>query len=149
MKQIINEFKTFALKGNVIDLAIGIIIGAGFSQIVNPLVYDIVMPPIGFLLGKVDFSGLYINISGADYESLAAAKSAGAATINYGAFINTCISFFITACAVFVVVRIVNKLKSTHKHTEPVLPDTKTCSFCMSTVSLRATRCPQCTSTLQ
>lgn len=113
MKQIINEFKTFAIQGNVIDLAVGIIVGAGFGQIVHSLVYDIVMPPIGFLLGKVDFSDLYINLSGADYESLTAAKSAGAATINYGAFINTCISFFITACAVFVVVRVVNKLKHT------------------------------------
>ncbi len=149
MKQIINEFKIFALRGNVIDLAIGIIVGAGFGQIVNSLVYDIIMPPIGFLLGKVDFSGLYINLSRAEYDSLAAAKAAGAATINYGAFINTCISFIITAFVVFVVIRMINKMKNTHKEMEHVLPNTKICTFCTNNIPLHATRCPFCTSMLE
>lgn len=111
MRKILGEFKKFALRGNAIDLAVGIIIGAAFNSIVNSLVKDIVTPPIGWMLGRVDFSDLYINLTSIEYESLSAAKAAGAATINYGSFINALISFIITAWVLFILVKVINKLK--------------------------------------
>ena len=137
------EFKEFAIKGNVIDMAVGIIIGAAFGKIVSSFVNDILMPPIGLLLGKVNFSSLFFNLSGKPYNSLATAKAAGAATINYGLFLNTVIDFVIVAFAIFLVVRQINRLK---RKPEVV---TKECPYCLSKVALKATRCPHCTSTLE
>jgi large conductance mechanosensitive channel len=141
------EFRDFAMRGNVVDLAIGIIIGAAFGKIVTSLVSDILMPPIGILLGKVDFSNLFINLSGKPYGSLAEAKAAGAATINYGLFVNSIIDFVIVAFAVFLLVRQVNRL--TKKPEAVVAPTTKECPYCASTIALKATRCPHCTSELK
>jgi large conductance mechanosensitive channel len=139
----LKEFKEFAVRGNVVDMAVGIIIGAAFGKIVSSLVNDILMPPIGLLLGKVDFSSLFLNLSGRPYESLASAKAAGAPTINYGLFLNTVIDFIIVAFAIFLVVRQINRLK---REPEVTL---KNCPHCLSKVALKATRCPYCTSELK
>jgi large conductance mechanosensitive channel len=144
----LKEFKEFAMRGNVVDMAVGIIIGAAFGTIVKSLVNDIIMPPIGLLLGKVDFSNLFIVLKGrgASYATLAEAQAAGAVTLNYGAFINTIISFVIVAFAVFLVIKNVNR----SKREEPVPePTTKECPYCFSNVPIRATRCPFCTSSLE
>jgi large conductance mechanosensitive channel len=140
------EFKEFALRGNVVDLAIGIIIGGAFGKIVSSLVNDVIMPPIGQLLGGVDFASLYLNLSGGSYASLAAAQEAGAATINYGVFLNTVIDFIIVAFAIFLLVRAINKMK---RQPAPADPTTKDCPFCLSKVPIAATRCPFCTSELK
>jgi large conductance mechanosensitive channel len=142
------EFREFAMRGNGVDLAVGIIIGAAFGKIVTSLVNDIVMPPVGLLLGRVDFSSLFINLSGQPYASLAEAKAAGAPTINYGVFLNSVIDFVIVAFAIFLLVRSINRL-SRQPEATPEAPTTRECPFCLSSISLRATRCPQCTSTLQ
>lgn len=139
----IKEFKEFAMRGNVMDLAIGVIIGGAFGKITTSLVNDVIMPPIGLLLGKVDFSNLYINLSGEKYASLALAREAGAVTINYGLFINTVIDFLIIAFVVFLMVRQINKMQK--QEPQPV-PTIKDCPFCLSEVPLKATRCPHCTS---
>jgi large conductance mechanosensitive channel len=141
------DLKAFILRGNVLDLAVGIIIGASFGKIVTSLVNDVIMPPIGLLLGKVDFSSLYINLSGQRYDSLAAAKAAGAATINYGSFINMVLDFLIVAVVVFFLVRGVSRLMPKPKEAPPA-PSTKDCPFCLSAVPLKAKRCPHCTSQL-
>ena len=140
----LKEFKEFALKGNVIDLAVGIIIGSAFNKVVQSLVNDIIMPPVGMLMGKMDFSAMFVNLSGKQFETLAEAKKAGAATLNYGLFINTMVDFAIMAFVVFIMVRQINRLK----REEPVAPapETKECPFCLSTVPLAATRCAHCTS---
>ncbi len=137
------EFRDFINKGNVIDLAVAVILGAAFGKIVSSLVADIIMPPIGFLIGKVDLTSLFINLSGTPYPSLSEAKKAGAATINYGVFANTILEFLIVAFCVFIFVRQISKYKT--KEAAPA-PNTKECPFCFSTVPLRATRCPHCTS---
>ena len=142
------EFREFAMRGNVVDLAVGIIIGAAFGKIITSLVNDIIMPPVGLLLGRVDFSNLFINLSGQPYASLAEAKAAGAPTINYGIFLNNVIDFVIVAFAIFLLVRFINRL-SRQPEAAPVAPNTRECPFCLSSIPLRATRCPQCTSTLQ
>ena len=148
----IKEFKEFAIKGSVIDMAVGIIIGGAFSPIVNSLVKDIIMPPIGFILGKVDFSNLYLSITPSvkKYQTLAEANEAGLVTINYGLFINTLISFLIVSFAVFLLVKIINKLKAEKKEETCVALEvvTKECPFCYSTINNRAKRCPYCTSEL-
>lgn len=141
-----DEFKKFAMRGSVIDLAVGFIMGAAFNKIVNSLVNDIIMPPIGLLLGKVDFSNLYLNLSGQRYNSLTEAKAAGAATVNYGVFINTVIEFVIVAFALFVLVRQINRLQ---RAAEPTAPETKECPYCFSRIPIKATRCPNCTSQLE
>jgi large conductance mechanosensitive channel len=141
----LKEFRDFALKGNVLDLAIGIILGAAFGRIVTSLVSDVIMPPIGLLLGRVDFSGLYLNLSGTSYPTLAAAKAAGAPTLNYGLFLNTIIEFAIVAFAVFLLVQQVGRLMP--KKVEAP-KSTKDCPFCLSAIPLGATRCPNCTSEL-
>ena len=143
----LKEFKEFAMRGNVLDMAIGIIIGAAFGKIITSFVNDMLMPPIGLVLGKVDFSNLFINLSGKPLESLAAAKAAGAATINYGAFINGVLDFLIVAVVVFFLVRGFNRLLPRPKEA-PAAPSTKDCPFCLSVVPLKATRCPHCTSQL-
>lgn len=140
------EFKEFALRGNVMDLAIGVIVGAAFGKIVTSFVSDILMPPIGLLLGQVDFTNLYISLSGEHYASLAEAKKAGAATLNYGVFLNQVIDFVIVAFAVFLLVRMLNRMK---RNEAPAVVSTKTCPFCISTIPLVATRCPNCTSDLK
>lgn len=137
------EFKEFAMKGSMVDLAIGIVIGAAFGKVVTSLVDDIIMPPIGLLTGRVDFASLYINLSGVSYPSLAAAKAAGAATINYGLFINSLISFAVVAFAVFLVVKAINRMR---RQQEEVA--SKHCPYCQSAIAINATRCPACTSEL-
>ncbi len=143
----LKEFKEFAMRGNVLDMAVGIIIGVAFGKIVTSLVNDVIMPPIGLLLGKVDFSSLYINFSGQDYASLAEAQKAGAATLNYGIFLNTIINFVIVAFAVFLLIRQVNRF--TKKAEAPAAPTTRDCPHCLSSIPIKATRCPHCTSQLQ
>jgi large conductance mechanosensitive channel len=140
------EFRDFAMRGNVIDLAIGVIIGAAFGKIVTSMVNDVLMPPLGLLLGKVDFSSLFINLSGTHYNSLAEAKAAGAATLNYGVFINNIIDFLLVAFAVFLLVKQVNRFMP--KPAEPAPADAKECSYCKSSIPKAATRCPHCTSQL-
>ncbi len=147
------EFKQFALRGNVIDMAVGIIIGASFSTIVNSLVNDILMPPIGWLLGGVDFSNNYLTIKtgtpGSPYPSLADAQSAGAVTVNYGMFINAIISFLIIALAMFLVIRAINRLQETESQAELVeVLTTRDCPHCFNTIPVQATRCGHCTSQL-
>ena len=144
------EFKEFAMRGNVVDMAVGIVIGAAFGTIVKSFVDDVLMPPIGLLLGNVDFANLFITLkegskAAGPYASLAAAKAAGAVTLNMGLFINTVISFLIVAFAVFLVVRGMNTLKMQEA---PPPPDTRECPFCFSTIPLKASRCPHCTSEL-
>ena len=146
------EFKEFAVKGNVVDMAVGIIIGAAFGTIVNSFVNDLIMPPIGLLLGNVDFSSLFMVLKegkvAAPYSTLADAKAAGAVTLNYGVFINTIISFLIVAIAVFIVVKNVNRLKR-EEPVPPAAPTTKECPFCLSAIPLRAVKCGHCTSVLK
>src|SRR5687767_12740834 len=139
------EFREFVARGNVLDLAVGVIIGAAFGAIVTSLVNDIIMPPIGLAMGGVDFTNLFINLSGGDYDTLAAAQEAGAATINYGNFIQAIINFLIIAFVIFLIVRWANRVKS---QPEPAAPTTKPCPYCLSTIPLGATRCPNCTSQL-
>ena len=134
------EFKEFAVKGNVIDMAVGIIIGVAFGKIISSFVNDILMPPIGLLMGKVDFSSLFINLSGKSFDSLASAKAAGAATINYGLFVNSVIDFIIVAFAIFLVIRQINRLKRKPEAA------TKECPYCFSKIPVKALRCPHCTS---
>jgi len=145
------EFKEFAMRGNVVDMAVGIIIGAAFGTIVKSLVSDVIMPPIGLLLGNVDFTNLFVVLrQGAavgPYASLADAQAAGAVSINYGVFVNTIISFIIVAFSVFLVIRSLNKMKR-QEEAPPAEPTTKECPYCMSTISIKATRCPNCTSQL-
>ena len=145
----LKEFKEFIMRGNVIDMAVGIIIGAAFGTIIKSLVDDVIMPPSGLLLGKVDFSNLFLviregKVAGA-YETLAAAKTAGAVTINYGLFINTIISFLIVASAVFMLIRAVNQLK----REAPAEATTKECPYCLSVIPIKATRCAHCTSEIK
>jgi len=144
------EFKEFAMKGNVIDMAVGIIIGAAFGTIIKSLVDDVLMPPIGLLLGNVDFSNFFVTIKegklAGPYATLAAAKNAGAVTVNIGIFINTIISFLIVAFSVFIVIKNVNRFK---KEPLPADPTTKECPFCLSAIPIKATRCPHCTSELK
>jgi large conductance mechanosensitive channel len=145
----LKEFREFALKGNVMDMAVGIVIGAAFGAIVASFVNDVIMPPIGLLLGNVDFSNLFLvlkegKIAG-PYASPAAAKAAGAVTMNIGVFINTIISFLIIAFSVFLVVKNVNRLKR-EEQTPPAAPTTKECPFCLSAIPIKAVRCPHCTS---
>jgi len=147
------EFKEFAVKGNVVDMAVGIIIGAAFGTIVKSLVADVIMPPIGLLLGGVDFANLFVVLKqGAEvagpYAALADAQAAGAVTINYGVFINTIISFLIVAFAVFLIIRNINKLKREEAPAPAPAPTTKDCPHCFSSIPIKATRCPHCTSQL-
>lgn len=143
----IKEFKEFIMRGSVLDLAIGIVIGAAFAAVVNSLVNDIIMPPIGYLLGGVNFNDLFISLDGQDYASLTAAQDAGAATINYGIFINTLIVFVVVAFILFLIIKAANNMKR-EEEVAPAEPTTKVCPYCFSEISLEATRCPNCTSQL-
>ena len=148
----LKEFKEFALRGNVVDMAVGIIIGAAFGAIVKSLVDDIIMPPIGLLLGNVDFANLYILLKPGDsappYATLADAQAVGAVTINYGLFIGVVISFIIVALVVFLIVRSINRMRKKEEEVPPAEPTTKECPFCFSEISIKATRCAHCTSEL-
>jgi len=148
----LREFKEFAMRGNVVDMAVGIIIGAAFGTIVKSLVADVIMPPIGLLLGNVDFSNLFVVLKQGTtvgpYLSLTGAQTAGAVTINYGFFINTLISFVIVAFAVFLVIKSINRLKE-KQEAPPPEPTTKECPFCFTAIPVKATRCPHCTSSLK
>jgi large conductance mechanosensitive channel len=140
------EFKEFAMKGNVLDMAIGVIIGAAFGKIVTSFVNDVLMPPLGLLLGRMDFSNLFLNMSGTAYASLADAKKAGAATLNYGLFLNTIIDFAIVAFVIFLMVRQVNRMRAPAP--APAPPKTKDCPLCTWAIPVAAKRCPQCTADL-
>jgi large conductance mechanosensitive channel len=147
----LKEFKEFAMRGNVVDMAVGIIIGGAFGTIVKSLVNDVIMPPIGLLMGNVDFTDLFITLQegsvAGPYSALAKAKEAGAVTVNYGMFANTVISFIIVAFAVFMLIRSINKLKR-EEEAPAAEPTTKECSFCLSEIAIKAARCPHCTSEL-
>jgi large conductance mechanosensitive channel len=147
--KMLKEFKDFAMRGNVVDLAIGIIIGAAFGKIISSLVKDIIMPPIGMALGDVDFANLFVNLSDGAYASLEAAKEAGAATINYGVFINTVIDFIIIAFTIFMVIRWFMKLRKKQEDEPAAGPTTKDCPHCFSAIPIKATRCGHCTSELK
>jgi large conductance mechanosensitive channel len=143
----LKEFKDFIMRGNVLDLAVAVIIGAAFGKIVTSLVNDVIMPPIGLLLGKVDFSSLYINLSGTPYASLAAAQAAGAPTINYGVFLNNVIDFLLVALVIFLLIRAANTIQ--RPKPAPAAPTTKECPYCLSTIPIKAVRCAHCTSDLK
>jgi large conductance mechanosensitive channel len=140
----LKEFKAFAMRGNVIDLAVGVIIGAAFGKIISSFVNDLLMPPIGLLLGKVDFTNLYISLTGEKYASLAEAQAAGAPTFNYGLFINNVIDFLIVAFIIFLLIRAINRLS--RKEEKPADVTTRECPFCLTNINKKATRCPNCTS---
>lgn len=144
----LREFKAFIMRGNVLDLAVAVIIGAAFGKIVTSLVNDVLMPPIGFVVGKVDFSSLYLNLSGTAYASLAEAQKAGAAVVKYGQFINDVINFLITAFVIFLIVRLANRLQRTRAG-EAAAPDTRACPQCLSVVPIKAVRCAYCTSEIK
>lgn len=153
MKSFFNEFKKFIARGNVMDMAVGIIIGAAFTKIVNSLVADIIMPPLGILLGNIDFTNWFVVLkdgaeTAAPYVSLEAAKAAGAVTINIGFFINSIISFLIVALAIFSILKVINKMKE-EPAPAPAEPTTKECPHCFSTINIKATKCPNCTSDLK
>jgi large conductance mechanosensitive channel len=147
----LKDFKEFAMRGNVVDMAVGIVIGAAFGTVIKSLVADVIMPPIGLLLGNVDFSNLFIILKAGKvagpYISLAAAQAAGAVTLNLGLFINTIVSFVIVAFAVFLLVRGINQLRR-EQEAPPAAPTTKECPYCLSEIPLKASRCPHCTSEL-
>jgi large conductance mechanosensitive channel len=145
MRNMLKEFREFVMRGNVVDLAVGFIIGAAFGKIVTSFVGDVLMPPIGLALGKVDFSNLFVNLSRTSYASLADAQAAGAPTINYGLFINTLIDFIIIAFVLLLIIRMMNQLQR-KKEVAPAEPTTKDCPYCFSTIPIKATRCPNCTS---
>lgn len=150
MKNFIQEFKTFAIKGNVLDLAIGVIIGASFGKITTSLVNDIINPILGLVIGKIDFSKLFIALNGKAYESIEAAKAAGAPVITFGVFLNTIIDFILVAFAVFLIVRQVNRIRRKEEATgKTEEPSTKKCPYCISTIPVEATKCPNCTSDLK
>lgn len=140
----LSEFKTFLMRGNVVDLAVAVVIGAAFGAIVTSFVNDLLMPPLGLLLGRVNFSDLFVSLSGQSYPTLAAAKAAGAPTLNYGVFINTVINFVLIAWAIFLVVRVANRLKGPAP--APAAPTTRECPQCAMAIPLKARRCPHCTS---
>lgn len=141
-----SEFKEFIMRGNVVDLAVGVVIGAAFGKIVTSFVEDILMPPIGLLLGGVDFSNLFINLSGKEYPSIAAAKAAGAATLNYGIFFNNILNFLIIAFAIFLLIKQINRMQ---KPAPAAAPATKDCPYCFSAVPLKAIKCAHCTADIK
>jgi large conductance mechanosensitive channel len=148
----LKEFKDFAMRGNVLDMAVGIIIGAAFGTIITSLVSDVIMPPIGLLLGNVDFSNIFVVLKegkvAGPYASVAAAKAAGAVSVNFGMFVNTIINFLIVAFAIFLLIRTVNRFKK-QEAAPPAVPTTKECPFCFTAIPVKATRCPNCTSELK
>ncbi len=152
MSKIVNEFKEFAVKGNVVDMAVGIIIGAAFGAIANSLVSDIIMPPLGALVGSIDFTNFFFVVkegaTAGPYETLKAAQEAGAVTVNYGIFTNSVANFLVVSIAVFLLVRAINRLRREEKTSEPASPSEKACPYCRSNIAINAVRCPFCTSQL-
>lgn len=150
MKKLLKEFREFAIQGNMIDMAVGIIIGGAFKDLVNSLVSDLIMPLVGMIVGKMDFSNLFIALDGGSYATLAAAQEAGAATFNYGLFITEIINFVIMAFVIFLVVRQLNAIRRTlePKEEAPAEPTEKECPYCKTKIDIHATRCPHCTSQL-
>jgi large conductance mechanosensitive channel len=144
----LKEFKEFIMRGNVVDLAVAVIIGGAFGKIITSFVEDVLMPPIGLALGNVDFSNLFVNLSGKDFPSVAAAKAAGAATLNYGMFFNHVINFLIVAFAIFILLKQINRMQKPAP-AAAAAPTTKDCPFCLSSVPLKATKCGHCTSELK
>jgi large conductance mechanosensitive channel len=144
----LKEFRSFLMRGNVLELAIAVVIGGAFGAIVTSFVKDILMPPIGLLVGKVDFSNLFVDLSGKGYATLVEAQEAGAATLNYGLFLNTVINFGIVAFAIFVLIKAVERVHRKEEAIPPAAPTTKECPYCLTTISIKATRCPNCTSQL-
>jgi len=142
----LREFKEFVMRGNVVDLAIAVVIGAAFGKIITSFVEDVLMPPIGLALGNVDFSNLFLNLSGKEYPSVAAAKAAGAATLNYGIFFNQVINFLIIAFAIFLLIKQLNRLQ---KPAPAPAPATKDCPYCLTAIPIKATKCAHCTSELK
>lgn len=149
MKKFIEEFKEFAMRGNMIDLAIGIIIGGAFTTIVNSLVNDIINPLLGIITGNIDFSNLFIALDGNHYATLAEAEAVGASVFKYGSFISNVVNFIIMALVVFLLVKVINKLRTPKKKVEEPAPTTKNCPFCQSEINIAATRCPHCTSLIE
>lgn len=145
----LQEFRTFVLRGKVLDLAVAVMMGASFGKIVTSLVNDIIMPPVGLLLGRVDFSSLFVSLSGVAYPSLAEAQAAGAPTVNYGVFIKALVDFVIVALAMFLLIRLVNRAQKLSAEETQSAPSKKECPYCCSSVPVQATRCPQCTSELK
>ena len=143
----LKEFKKFAMRGNVVDMAIGVIIGGAFGKIITSLINDVIMPPIGMLLGQVNFADLFLDLSGKGYPSLVAAQEAGAATINSGLFLNTILDFIVVALVIFLLVRQINRMQK-QEETPPAAPTTKKCPYCFTEIPIEATRCPHCTSEL-
>ena len=141
----LKEFREFILRGNVLDLAVAVIIGGAFGKIVSSLVNDIIMPPIGLLLNGVDFSNLFVSLTGQPYATLAEAQAAGAPTLNYGNFLNSVIDFLLVGLVIFLLIRAINRLQ---RPAPAAAPSTKECPFCFSTIAIKATRCPNCTSQL-
>lgn len=145
-----SEFKEFITKGNVMDMAVGVIIGAAFQNIINSLVNDIIMPVISVITGGIDFTNWFISLDGSHYKTLAQAQEAGAATLNYGTFLTYVINFLLMALVIFMLVKVLNKVRtSVEKEKEAPAPDTKECPYCMSRIPIKATRCPYCTSELK
>lgn len=142
------EFKQFAMRGNVVDMAVGIVIGTAFGKIVSSLVADILMPPVGFLLGRVHVASLFITLAGGHYASLAEAKAAGAVTLNYGLFVQTVLDFLVIALVLFLFVRQINRLLETKPQPAPTSPTTKECPYCLSSIAMKARRCAHCTADL-
>ncbi|MEE1312234.1 MAG: large conductance mechanosensitive channel protein MscL [Lachnospiraceae bacterium] len=149
MKKFLNEFKEFAVRGNMIDLAVGIIVGGAFTTIVNSLVNDVINPILGLVIGKIDFSSLFITLDGGAYKSLAEAEQAGAAVLKYGSFISNVINFIIMAFVVFLLVKGINFLRTPKKEEIKEEPTTKTCPYCKSEIAIEAVRCPHCTSEIK
>lgn len=151
MKKFLNEFKTFALKGNMMDLAVGMIIGSAFTSLVNSMVNELFMPILSLIVGKVDFKNLFFSLNGTHYDTLAAAQAADAPIFAYGAFITDLINFILMAFVVFLLVKGLNKMRqmTEHKPETPAIPAEKVCPFCKSSISIDATRCPHCTSQLE
>jgi large conductance mechanosensitive channel len=145
----LKDFKAFVLRGNVLDLAVAVIMGASFGKVVTSLVNDIIMPPLGLLLGKVDFSSLFVSLTGTAYASLADAQAAGAPTLNYGVFIKALVDLLIVALVMFLLIRAVAAAQKTRASEPAPVPTTKECPYCLSTINIKATRCPQCTSELK
>lgn len=145
----LKDFKDFLMRGNVVDLAVAVIIGAAFVKIVTSLVNDIIMPPIGLIMGNVDFSDLFVSLSGASYRSLAEAKAAGAATLNYGLFLSAVVDFLIVAAVIYLIVRAVSRMQRLKAAPPTASVTTKECPYCISAVPLKAVRCPHCTSELK
>ncbi len=144
--KIFKEFKEFAIRGNAVDMAVGVVIGAAFSAIIKSIVDDLIMPTANWIFGGIDYSNLFITLSGNSYATLKAAKEAGAVTLNYGSFLNALISFVLIAWALFMMIKIINRLK---RPMVPVEPSTKSCQFCQSEINIKATRCPNCTSEIK